>query len=1605
MRRSFLIMTISAFIGDHHIYASSLQDWLHNLAFPIPNECFLYLGTHFCIRNIICLHASLGELSSKYIHPNSIELVFSKFQIDCDGGWTYGALNGDVTAYIKNTNIYTSQILNKENHFPAKVESASCNVPRISIHLHFTGSISGSFLQIISSLLDAYLTPEISKQLCDVLGKQPADGETYFLQNILNPILNYIISSKASKEITLNDSGYLNWNTNRLVTFMRENMRQLWTNPKTIESILSYLTESSGILEINLKNMTIEIPLDYQDNTMMLSPYLPSYLSSSVSPYNNLLKNLHHLNKDKERMKANDYGNVTLIFQSVVINFQNLFYDQSNIDKFDFESMLIDIFQPVSTSNISLYSTIPIHQLEVDIHMILQLSPKPSSLHAHFLEEKFVVSLKIENATLEVLSVVAVIQEQLMNLHLDQLLDGIFTAGVGKEKRDIQEDDIVNVIHTVTACLLSTIETINITSLTLTNATVTALAVFSDFFHSSGTSTSTTQDSHNTDNSLEDDVDKLIDNIFILFISQYKSLLSDALNGLVQGILRSTINDQLHLYFPMKTTTVVNSILDIKDTSSHTSSHTITSTIPVLSNNQNSKIYNINNSISMESIATRAVNSRNNWMKTCPAHQPISDIFSSILPPDYLNWTEIKSSPIIRQIFHLLKDYNINISKIIPELLNHLIDYQTNTKTGNIEIYYHDWGFLFSGLNTINKFDILIPNSKFNSYSNQQWHPLNRWDKDMNDNYKNELFSSDIWYSLGIDLIIGSRTDQSSSYDINNTIDERDTSKLSLSIQNNRNIQSHHHNHGHGHGHVNQSFRIPSFSDSLPEIRQSEKVLKNSEFSSDNQSSVQINTILEHLFMTSVWVLKVDSNRLRNLRLRQLTSIACILSSVSEVRLLKISPTLQGIQVLVNGVQEGYHGETLWRSALNFASSSSIAINAINNQLAISLQAITASCQSAVNRTTSQNSPLENLFFTGTNLYTGMKRSFWTGIFLILFSLLSIGIGCFVYLKFSSGHWSNLNCSSKCHQILPNTSDTTTSTTNNNNNIKSTAQSEKATVLLYRDEVPVSVKFLLPFLILCNIALFLRSTFFVAGSVSVRAEVAGQSYTPNQTIFEFSVRETITQMWDAGVYPLAVLIGLFSGIWPYFKLLVLLTVLFVPSECICPSTRTSILQWLNYLGKYSLLDVFVMVLTMTAFHLQFLLPDNHGQVIIYVKPEIGFYCFLFGTILNMILGHIFLWYHSIAFPSHVSITILTPSTINSNTSGTSSCCDGTTGTQRIKKSEKQEVIVSPKTCVSLSNSNYQQHPDVLVVMNLVEAQEPLLADYEDRSCEARTSFTSTSTRGNPSCCCYYWNIKINSPPAVYFSLLINVLVGLILWSLLILVLFGMFVKGFQFEFRGLVTWVISPTDRLTTYSVFSIGHNLPDTAKLPYLSIGGIVIIATLYLLFVVVIPVLNIFALICFWFIPMSWVYQRKLLYLTNWLQSWCCLEVFVLAIITALLQVQRLAAYIIGETCQDVNALLRDIPPALLYGEPKCFARVASVTQLYWVTFVAAISLAVISPIVCKLGETNLQERALEPVEQTSNSPLQHTRVSETATVLVDNLEYSELPKDEDILGEEFN
>jgi hypothetical protein len=100
------------------------------------------------------------------------------------------------------------------------------------------------------------------------------------------------------------------------------------------------------------------------------------------------------------------------------------------------------------------------------------------------------------------------------------------------------------------------------------------------------------------------------------------------------------------------------------------------------------------------------------------------------------------------------------------------------------------------------------------------------------------------------------------------------------------------------------------------------------------------------------------------------------------------------------------------------------------------------------------------------------------------------------------------------------------------------------------DRTPESIKYLVPVMIVGTTVLFLSSNLSVGASVDLSVQLSQQSIgIPG--LFQFSLGNTVSEMYQAGVYPLLILVVCFSGIWPYAKVSFFFAVDFFKFAYIC----------------------------------------------------------------------------------------------------------------------------------------------------------------------------------------------------------------------------------------------------------------------------------------------------------------------------------------------------------------------------------------------------------------------------------------------------------------------
>lgn len=107
---------------------------------------------------------------------------------------------------------------------------------------------------------------------------------------------------------------------------------------------------------------------------------------------------------------------------------------------------------------------------------------------------------------------------------------------------------------------------------------------------------------------------------------------------------------------------------------------------------------------------------------------------------------------------------------------------------------------------------------------------------------------------------------------------------------------------------------------------------------------------------------------------------------------------------------------------------------------------------------------------------------------------------------------------------------------------------------------------------------------------------------------QYSLIHSLKIMWEEGFYFLAFIIFLFSMIFPLAKLIVLSMLYFFTFS---NQNKRKIIHWLGVLGKWSMLDVFVVAIIIVLVK---------SQALVSARPCIGLYIFAVAIMVSMLVS-------------------------------------------------------------------------------------------------------------------------------------------------------------------------------------------------------------------------------------------------------------------------------------------------------------------------------------------------------------------------------------------------
>ena len=522
-------------------------------------------------------------------------------------------------------------------------------------------------------------------------------------------------------------------------------------------------------------------------------------------------------------------------------------------------------------------------------------------------------------------------------------------------------------------------------------------------------------------------------------------------------------------------------------------------------------------------------------------------------------------------------------------------------------------------------------------------------------------------------------------------------------------------------------------------------------------------------------------------------------------------------------------------------------------------------------------------------------------------------------------------------------------------NLKKTQPSS----LAEHERVPITARIFVPFLLFLTVALFSFSNAAVGATVKLSVQIFGAQVI-EYSLFDFSLVNTIRDMWDAKVYVLSGLVAIWSGAWPYLKCMLMGATWFCPPSVLKPSHRRRLLISLDILGKWALLDLFLMNMMSIGFRFHITtatinyVPKRLATVDVKVAPEIGLFLFTTAVALSLISNHIILAYHRnivstedvddgrrgesfhvhevTSSPDARERLLEQPSAANSNIDS-----------ERMNDELVEDAFDSPKYCINFPEGSWF---DVGTSDAFRSKKKSAIHLAMSRISVASHTFSHGTLP----------RILLNQKGHLYF-------LGKVFLFLFSSLVFCLIVASgvedtFEFVFSGLagdLIRIVDPPQAVRRCSLLSIAKALGEDQEKGHAF--GVFYLQSLYILFAFVFPLIVLFLAVLMLFLPFTLREAKILFYALEVVSAWAALDVFIVAIISAVVQINQFSHFLEGPYCDPIKEIT---------GLKECFGVETQLLKGCWLILAAASCLWCFVQFVQRVSERAIADREEEIIKR---------------------------------------
>lgn len=466
-------------------------------------------------------------------------------------------------------------------------------------------------------------------------------------------------------------------------------------------------------------------------------------------------------------------------------------------------------------------------------------------------------------------------------------------------------------------------------------------------------------------------------------------------------------------------------------------------------------------------------------------------------------------------------------------------------------------------------------------------------------------------------------------------------------------------------------------------------------------------------------------------------------------------------------------------------------------------------------------------------------------------------------------------------------------------------------------DVPVWVRWVIPVIILGNIGFFLSGHLSLGAEVKIVASLAGQVLTIEQ-FYQFSMATSTIEIWQAGGKELAVLILIFSGIWPYTKQLITLVLWFLPTSRCSISRRGSILLWLDTLAKWSIVDIFTLVMSVAAFRVSIkspsvgFLPDDLYSVDLLVVPMWGLYANLIAQIISQVSSHFIIHYH------------------------------------RNIVHQATKVFKQKHGLIAASTHN----------LALTESSEGSDESLLDDPYGARKDLLNTQSFARP-------HRGESGKLATHSYVNGLVIFTSILFSALLIT--GCVLPSSGLEFQGVLGVAVESGQNwkaaVSELSLFDLVDLLMDQARFTgdLKDFLGHALLSALLIMTVLLVPLAQTATLLYNWFVPLAGRRRKQFAVLVEVLQAWQYMEVYIISIVVATWQLGPISVFMINSYCSDLEETFDLLAyfGILSNEDAQCFKVDASIESAAYILALAAVLLSLLNTFVMNATKQYFRDR----------------------------------------------